>query len=407
MKTFTRAALTALLLGSAGVAVPAVAKDKPAAAPKVTLSKPVLVALQAAQKAQQAGDIATATAQAQAAEAAKATADDALAIGQVKINIGLTSKNNDMIAEGLQEALSSGKVAEADVPKYYRNLGAIALQKNDYASAIRAYEQLEKVNPADGETAINLAEMYQRTKQTPQAIAAFDRAIAAKRAAGQPVPEAWYKREFAIAYDARMPAQTASASMALLTAYPSPTNWRDALVVFSENNKLDDQTNLDRLRLQRAASALAGERDYFEYADTAAQRGLSAESKAVLDEGVAKGALTKTKPYVAELIKVVTPKAAAGRAGLARDASIAKTGKDLAGAGDGYLSYGDYAKAAPLYKSAIAKGGVDTATVNTRLGIALAMSGDKAGATAAFQAVKGGPRETLAQFWLAYLAGKA
>jgi Flp pilus assembly protein TadD len=72
------------------------------------------------------------------------------------------------------------------------------------------------------------------------------------------------------------------------------------------------------------------------------------------------------------------------------------------GAGDGHLSYGEYAKAIVLYRSALMKTGVDADTVNTRLGIALALSGDKQGARAAFQAVKG-PRAEIAALWMAFL----
>ena len=49
-----------------------------------------------------------------------------------------------------------------------------------------------------------------------------------------------------------------------------------------------------------------------------------------------------------------------------------------------------------------AKGGAGADLANLRLGIALARSGDKAGATAALNAVKG-TRAGIAQLWLAYL----
>jgi hypothetical protein len=56
-----------------------------------------------------------------------------------------------------------------------------------------------------------------------------------------------------------------------------------------------------------------------------------------------------------------------------------------------------------MYKLALQKGGVDAAEVNTRIGIALARSGDKAGAEAAFNAVQTGKRADLVKFWLAHL----
>ena len=50
---------------------------------------------------------------------------------------------------------------------------------------------------------------------------------------------------------------------------------------------------------------------------------------------------------------------------------------------------------------------MDANEVNTRLGIALAAQGDKAGAKAAFDAVQGQPRADLAGFWKTYLDAQA
>lgn len=415
MKTTMRAAMTAaLMIGVATtglvVATPAAAKKeaKPPAGPQYT--KAVQIALIAAQKAQAAGDLVGAAAQLALADAAKVTADDILAVGQTTINLGLATKDNLLLEKGLEVALSSGKVAATEAPKYYRNLGAIALQRNDYAKAIRAYEELDKIAPAGGDTAVNLAEMYQRTKQTPQAVATFARAIAAKKAAGEVAPEVWYRRALAIAYDSKLPAETLSASLALVAAYPNPTNWRDALTIFRDGSKFDDQGNLDVMRLQRAAGGLAGERDFAEYADTASLRGLPGEAKAIVDEGIAKGMLSPAKPYIRDLqanLAGRVPKDKASLPALEKEAKAGTTAKLMASVGDGYLGYANYPKAAEAYQAALTKKGADVMVINTRLGIALALSGDKAGATAAFESVKGGARETLAKFWLAYLSTKA
>ena len=60
-----------------------------------------------------------------------------------------------------------------------------------------------------------------------------------------------------------------------------------------------------------------------------------------------------------------------------------------------------------MYRIAVSKGGVDLPSANLRLGASLAMAGDKAGATTALQAVQGGPRQQLAQYWLIKVNGKA
>ena len=71
--------------------------------------------------------------------------------------------------------------------------------------------------------------------------------------------------------------------------------------------------------------------------------------------------------------------------------------------GDAYLGQANYTKAAELYRLALSKGGVNADEVNTRLGIALARGGDKAGASAAFGSVKGTPRADIAGLWTAWL----
>ena len=415
MKTMIRTAMMVTLMIGAGttglmVASPAFAAKKEAKPAGPQYTKAVQIALIAAQKAQTGGDLVGAAAQLAIADAAKTTADDILAVGQTTINLGLATKDNALLEKGLEVALSSGKVAATEVPKYYRNLGAIALQRNDYTKAIRAYEELDKVAPSGGETAVNLAEMYQRIKQTPQAVATFARAIAAKKAAGEVAPEVWYRRSLAIAYDAKLPSETLASSLALVAAYPNPTNWRDALTIFRDGAKFDDQGSIDVMRLQRAVGALAGERDFAEYADTASLRGLPGEAKAVLDEGIAKGMLSAAKPFIKDLqvnLGARVPKDKASLPALEKEAKAGPNAKLMAAVGDGYLGYANYAKAAEAYQLALTKKGADLIVINTRLGIALALAGDKAGATAAFGAVKGGSRETLAKFWLAYLSNKA
>ncbi|MGL4543067.1 MAG: hypothetical protein ACRCUI_11210, partial [Polymorphobacter sp.] len=145
--------------------------------------------------------------------------------------------------------------------------------------------------------------------------------------------------------------------------------------------------------------------------ETASNRGLPGEAKMALDDGIAKGMLTPSKPFVKELSAISTPKIAADKAslpGLAKEAAKAANGKLALSTGDAMYGYGQYAEAAAMYKLALSKGGIDADTAQIRLGMVLAKSGDKAGAEAAFKAVAGaGPRATLAQYWLIWLSKKA
>ncbi len=403
-----RTAAALLLAASMGAAIAPVAAQRQqkgaAAAPKFKFSKEVQPLLAKAQQAQQANDHATAIGLlAQADAIPSKNSDDSYMIGMLRINSGLGTQDNALIEAGIEQALASGRVAPEDQGKFIRNLGSLALQRGDTAKAAQQFDRYLALNPEDADVMAETAELHRRANDNRKAVAALQQAIATKeRVSGAKADETWYRRALAIAYDGNLPAETVSASEALVKAYPSPTNWRDVLVIFRESQRLDDQTSLDALRLARAAKALAGERDYFEFAETAVMRGLPGEAKMVIDEGVAAGALQLSKPVVKELNTAATSRAAEDRAGLAaaeKEARASKTGRAALGTGDALLGYSQYDKAVEMYRLALQKGGVDADVVNTRIGIALARKGDKAGAEAAFAAVKGAPRNQLARYW--------
>jgi hypothetical protein len=107
-----------------------------------------------------------------------------------------------------------------------------------------------------------------------------------------------------------------------------------------------------------------------------------------------------------ELLAETGRRATADKAGLSAKqtaALAAATGAPALAAADAVLASGDHAKAVPLYRAALQKGGVDPNVVNTRLGLALALADNRAEAETAFRAVTG-PRAELASLWLTWLA---
>lgn len=406
---------SALLLAAAAVMVvpqAAMAQKKPAEkASSFKFSKPVQSLVAQAQQKQNAGDHAGALALLQQAEALpQKNADDIYIINMLTLNSAINLKDNALIEKSLEGALTSGRLTREEEVKFRRNLGAMAMQRNDVNKAVSEFEKLIAMDPNDAQLMVEVAELQRRQKQTDKAIATLQQAIAIQEKGGQKADESWYRRALAIAYDAKLPAQITATSEALVRAYPNPTNWRDVLVIYRDNTKLDDQANLDVLRLMRSNNALAGERDYAEYAETATIRGFPGEAKAVLDEGVAKGAIKPTAPFVKELLAQVNPKIAADKAslaGLEKEAAASKNGKMAMATADAHLGYGNYAKAAELYKLALSKGGVDAATANTRLGFALGKTGDKAGADAALSGITTPPRDQLAKYYKVWLGNPA
>lgn len=153
-----------------------------------------------------------------------------------------------------------------------------------------------------------------------------------------------------------------------------------------------------------SSKSLQNAYSYNEYAEAAWRVGLPGEVKSVIEGGRSRGEIDKTA--LDDLYKLATaavPKDQASLPASEKAATAAATGKPAAGTGNAFMSYGDYAKAATLYRLALQKGGVDADEVNTRLGIALAKSGDKAGALEAFGKVNGPLRRKIADLWTAWV----
>jgi Tfp pilus assembly protein PilF len=407
MKAISRIALgiSLALAGGSLALAPAVAKKSGGEeAQTFNLSQPVSNALQAAQKAIAAKDYATAQSSIATAEAAIKNEDDRFQVGAFKLSLGTAMNDQNLQSQGIDLAVASGKGTLAQKKELLHNQGALALNAKNPQKAEQAFTQLVALDPNDTANVLTLAQLKSRNGKGAEAMATVSQAINAQKAAGKPVPEDWYRTGLAIANDTRNPAGTEMA-VGLLQNYPSPTNWRDALTVYRTANKLDAGANLDVMRLLRAAGALKGESDYYEYASAAMTKGLPGEAKAVVDEGSAAGAINASRPVFQDVQALSGSKIAQDKASLPKleaQAKSAPTGKLAANTAEAYLGYKQYAQAAALYRVALQKGGIDAAEVNTRIGIALALSGDKAGAQQAFAQVTG-PRAAIAKFWTIWL----
>jgi hypothetical protein len=415
MKIVSRSSLAiALALGlgaTSMVAAPANAAKKEEA-PKgkePQLSKEARPLLAAAQAAITAGDTATAQAKLTEADGVASTVDDKFYIAQLRYNIAQKANDQAGIAAAIDAMIASNSpLAQSQIAQMYQAQGQFAFQAKNYQKAEAAYQQLVQLSPTP-DNLITLAEIKNTNSKTAEALDLVDRAIAAKKQAGGAVDEAWYKRALAIAYTAKDVPATLKWGQAWVAAYPTPSNWRNALYSYREIAKLDNEADLDLMRLTRAAKALNGERDFYEYADYAFQRGLPGEAKAVVDEGYAAKMLDASNKAATEVRTLAAPKIAADKASLPASEKAARasaTGKSAAATADAYLGYADYAKAAELYQLALQKGGIDPNVLNTRLGIALALSGQKDAAKQAFALVTGA-RVPLAQYWTTWVNTQA
>ena len=370
----------------------------------VKVSKGAYKAIQELQAAVDAKDAASIPAKVAAAQAVAKTDDDHYMVNLLALRGAAIGKDPAAIEQALARVVPTGKLPPATVASLYQDVGALYGQRKQYEQAAAAVERAITLEPTLQRTLL-LAEARNAQGRSADAVGLLQKAIGQAKSSGQKVEENWYKRSIAIAYAAKLP-NTGDLTRDWLKSYPTSQNWRDALQVYRQTHKLDEPTSLDMYRLARAAKALRGESDYYNYAGALLLKGFPGEAKSVLEEGVAAKAFDKSKPEFSQMIVQAGNRVAADQASLPsseKSALAAAAAKEAIAVGDAYYGYGDYAKAATLYRAALGKAGADANLVNLKLGAALARSGDKAGAAAAFNAVTGA-RADVATFWQIYLS---
>lgn len=315
----------------------------------------------------------------------------------------LTVAQRDVKAQraAVTALLKSPWVPAAQAPRLHFAAAYFAYMLGDYDDALAQLGQAKALG-YDGLDASQLtADTYLRKSRPKDARPFLDDALNRERAAGRTIPAAWYDRAISLAYQAGDWKAVGTLYRERLAAYPSREDWRTALANSLATPGLDSQLQLDLYRLQAANGAMASERDYQAYAMLAEKAGYNAEAKSVIEAGRAAGKLTTTQKSTATLMKTITPKATKEIAGLpaaATKAGAAKGGSASMAVADSYFSLGQYPQAATYYRQAIERGGVDSDRAHSRLGVALARSGDLDAAKAELAQAKGNWSE-VAGFW--------
>ena len=410
MKLATRLTIgVALAIGVTGVTVVAPAsaakKEKAAAGPQAQLSKEFRAAVGPIEADIKAGKLDGMVAKLDAASAQFKMPDEQFYLGAKRYDVAKAGNNAVEQRKAVVQMIDSKSNLITNLAQLNGAAGQYAFNAKDYPDALTRLNEAVRLGSNDADTFIIMAEAAFQSGKVNEGLAFADRAVNAKKTLGQKAPEDWYRRPLGVAYKAKLQPQIAAWSRAQAGAYPTPENWRTALFIYKDSAKLEGQSSLDIMRLMRATKALTGERDYFEYAALATERGLPGEAKSVIDQGMASGAINKSSRPLTELLSIANAKVPGDQASLAaaeKRANGEATGKLAAGTADAYLSFGQDAKAVPLYRLALQKGSVDVDAVNTRLGIALARQGLKAEARTAFAAVTGS-RVEIAKFWLMWL----
>ena len=422
MKVISKLTL-ALLLGSVAI-VPATyaAKEKEAkpaanAAPKLKPTPGFIKAYGPANDAlEKKKDFALAKSLLPAVKAAAVNDDDRYVAGSFAINLGAQSKDLAVQKEGIELLLASPITPAANKPVYIFQLGAIAYDAKDYPAAEGFLKQAFDGGYKPGNTAILTSNALSQQKKYGEAQTWLRKGIDATIAAGEKAQPTWYVQGAAYAIKAKDNVASTIWLKDVVRADPQPKYWHDALIVYSNGSNLDLAENLDLLRLLRLTGSMTYEQDYSLYVESADARRYPTEVKSVLDEGFAKGVISRknitfaesyaaASGLVAEDVRTLATIEAPARASASPYQSVL--------AADAFLSNGNYAKAKELYELALSKGkivdkaGADqTARVLTRLGMSKVGVGDLAGAKTEFAKIQTGNRKVIAEYWTIFVDHK-
>ncbi len=364
-----------------------------------------LAALQTAVVAKDSVKIPVAIAAAQAVVKSK---DDRCFLALMQLKAAVDSKNFKAVPAALEAQLASGGIPATRIAGLYEDLGQTNYRAGALDDAAAAYQRASAIEPGRSGAVIFLAEVRTKQNRIADALLLYRKALAMESAAGRVADEKWYGRALSVSYHAKNPLVFGFARD-WVAAYPTVKNWHDSVRIYAEVSGADDDRMIDLYRLQRLTRSLSGEAEYARYAQYLLDKGFAGEAKAVLDEGFAANAIDRNLAGVKTLYAQVANKTAGDRAsldGLAKAALASPAAKQAMVTGNAYYGYGDYAKAAAMYRAAQGKSGVDAELANLRLGMALAASGDKAGAKAAL-ALVGGPRAEIARYWATYAATRS
>jgi hypothetical protein len=410
-KSLSRTALAVALasgmaLGAAAISTPAMAKDAKPSNSKAFADAytPLQTALASATP-----DYAAAKGLVPGIVAKVQTPHDKFVLGGALVKLGDKLKDTAMEKQGVHLILDSGESSPANLGQLHFYLGQFAMDEKDFATARTEFQAAAAAGYKEVDPEALIAETYFGANQNAEGLTYLSNLIAKRKAAGVAIPDNWYARGLAVAFNAKMVPQSNEFARALLANNPSEENWGKAFTAVVLLNNFDAQSQLDLMRLMRLTGAMKQRQQYAEYVDDTNKYALANETLDVLKEAAAKGLLTPSDPLYVEAQASAQKTAASDRKdtpGVAAEARTAKDGRVAFGAGNAFYSFADYANAEAMFKLAVDKGVPEKDLALTRLGMAQIQQGKFAEGQATLAQVRG-PRAPVAQLWSAYAASKA
>jgi tetratricopeptide (TPR) repeat protein len=374
-----RAVATALVIGTAAIAVAGVVFSSPAvAAVRPSVGKP----LQEAQALAAQGNYQGAMGKIRQAEAVGGlSAEEQKIVGQMRDYIAVKS--------GGSVGVTSAVSAQAKFDSDYRS--------GRYRDVIAGESMLRKYNALNAGNMVLIAQSYYQLGNYRECVNyANDHA-----SAGVAILERGAQCAFKSGDDNLMRA----AAEQLVTASPTPQHWNQLLNQTERTKGLTDPQTLDIYRLKYMTGTMKGADDYFTLAQLLIAARLPSEARAVVEKGMSLKLMVDQR---AQRLYGLTKQNQAGDiANLGKTAAAAQKspkGDDLVKLGEDYTGMGKFKEAIDAIQSGIGKGVKDYDNAQVRLAVAYYGAGQKAQALSALAKAKKSPNGSMiARLWTFYI----
>jgi len=367
-----RAALTAILLGTATVGVTALALAIPAQA--LTASPKVGPLLKEAVTMINAKNYAGAKAKLAEADAAKSTPDDTALITQIRNAISISS-------------------ADPNTPGGAKAKFAQDYNAGHFKDVIADAEYLKKNNVFDAQSQLIVGQAYYKDRDFAGCVK-----YAKSLGSGNETALALQAR---CAYETGDEATQRDALEQLVARTGKAEYWTGLLKLGERSRGLGDHNTLDINRLRLITGSMQTKDDYVSLAQFLIQFQCGAEAQAALEKGVAAKLLTDDRSL--RLLANAKATAAANLADRAKKLAAANAspqGDDLISVGEQMIGEGKAKDAIAMIQNGLKKPLKDAANGQIRLGQAYLAAGQKADAKATFAKVKTPEKDAMvAHLW--------
>ncbi len=314
------------------------------------------------------------------------------------------AKDDKLVLETVDERLATGRVTGADLTRKLRLKATTQYKLHDYRGAAATYDKLAAQGSmtADDLTAVAGAQMALKDygKATPM----LEKAVAANDKAGRGAKNGALLEMLNKAYfETKNDAKRMQTLHRLMAMSPTSSTVKQLASAYEVESAKDPVVMINVYRLGAKKNLLSDEH-YAKYAETALDLSSPGEALAMLEKGMASGAIKKddrnnrllqdAKSQVDRLKVAVVQQE--------KEALATKTGEPEAKLATAFYTLKNYPKAAEAAQRAVAEGNLKRADdVNMVLGISLANSKKSADAKKAFAAAATANSKTrgVADLW--------